>query len=129
MATAKTNMSPITRYYRSCDPDASLKPGDPRYVDLTVARAEGGGGWRKRLARDLRQTDRASVFLVSGFLGDGKSTELLRLQEDLKSGNTKLAVVYVDSSQFLNAHEYTFNEFLLGIIGETGRQLREGYGI
>lgn len=126
---ADTLMSPITRYYRSCDPDASLQPNDPRYVDLTLARGEMGGGWRKRLARDLRQTDRASIFLVSGFLGDGKSTELLRLREELKSGNPKLAVVYVDSSQFLNAYEYTFNEFLLGIIGEAGRQLRDGYGI
>ena len=122
-------MSPITRYYRSCDPDASLQPGDPRYADLTLARGERGGGWRKRLARDLRQTDRASIFLVSGFLGDGKSTELLRLREDLKNGSPKLAVIYVDGSQFLNAYEYTFNEFLLGVIGETGNQLREGYGI
>jgi hypothetical protein len=123
-------MSPITRYYRSCDPDASLKPGDERYVDLAVARAdELGGGWRKRLARDLRKTDRASTFLISGFLGDGKSTELLHLREELKNGGPKLAVVYVDGSQFLNAYEYTFNEFLLGVIGETGRQLREWCGI
>jgi hypothetical protein len=122
-------MTPISRYYRSCDPDASLKPGDPRYIDLTLARGERGGGWRKRLARDLRQTDRASVFLVSGFLGDGKSTQLLRLQEDLKSGDPKLAVVYVDCSKFLNEFEYTFNEFLLGVISEAGQRLRKGYGI
>jgi len=123
-------MTPITRYYRSCDPDASLKPGDERYVDLAAGRAdEPGGGWRKRLGRDLRKTDRASTFLVSGFLGDGKSTELLRLRQELKDGDPRLAVIYVDSSQFLNAYEYTFNEFLLGVIGETGRQLREGYGI
>ncbi len=57
----------ITRLYRSCDPDLALGPGDARYVNLAEARGEQGKGWRQRLARTLRQSDRAGVHLVAGF--------------------------------------------------------------
>lgn len=120
---------PVTRLVRSCDPDAYLKPGDPRYVDLTLARGEGGGGWGAKLQRQLRQTDRACTFLVSGFLGDGKTTELRRLQKSLTETNPKLAVVYVDSSEYLNGFEYSFSQLLLAVIAETGKQLNEQYGV
>lgn len=119
---------PITRVYRSCDPDSPLKPGDARYVSLAAARGElpaGSDGWRQRLARDIRRADRASTFLLAGFPGDGKTTELLRLQDDLAKNEPRVAVVYVDGAQYLNPYEYSFTEVLLAVIAETGRQLRE----
>ena len=115
----------ITIVYRSLQPDTPLPPNDPRYVPLAEARGEPEGGWRKKLERQLRFADTARTFLISGFIGDGKSTELLRLQEDLKTTDPKLAVVYVNCKDYLNVYQYSFNEVLLAVISETGRQLRE----
>lgn len=73
-------MTPITRFYRSCDPDASLKPGDLRYADFSIARADSaGGGWRRRLGRDLGKIDRASTFLGSAVTA---MREMLKLRAD-----------------------------------------------
>lgn len=125
----------ITRVTRSCDPERPLEATDPRYVPLSKARGEPfaeRGGWRYRIAQALRRADRATTVLVSGFVGDGKSTELKRLQHDLGNpppGGPKLAVVYVNAGEYLNAFDYSFSEVLLSVIAETGQQLRDNYGI
>jgi hypothetical protein len=128
-------VDPITSVTRSCDPERPLEADDERYVPLSRARGEpfaDRGGWRYRIAQSLRRADRATTFLVSGFVGDGKSTELKRLQRDLiapPSNVPKLAVVYVNAGAYLNAYDYSFSEVLLAVIGETGQQLRADYGI
>ncbi len=124
---------PITIVYRSCDPERPLEADDKRYVPLSEARGEPfskQGGWRHRIAQSLRRADHATTVLVSGFVGDGKSTELKRLQHDLtKSLRERFAVVYVDAGQYLNAQDYSFTEVLLAIIAATGEQLRKDYGV
>ncbi len=64
-------------------------------------------------ARTLRQSDRAGVHLVAGFLGDGKTTELQRLKKELMSDSPKVAVIYIDGGAYLNPYDYSFNEILL----------------
>ncbi len=126
-------MDDITKVYRSCDPDRALEPGDPRYVPLAEARGDSGpakGGWRTRVARDIRRSGTTETFLISGFLGDGKTTELRRLREDLMQGDPKMAVIYVDAGQCLNIEDYSITDVLLAIISETSAQLGEKpYGI
>ncbi len=121
-------MDEITRVYRSCDPDQALEPGDPRYVPLAEARGDlgpQGGGWRSRVARDIQRSGRSETFLISGFLGDGKTTELKRLREDLAHGDPPMAVVYVDAGQCLNIEDYSITDVLLAIISQTSIQLAQ----
>lgn len=126
-------MDDITKVYRSCDPDEALEPGDPRYVPLAEARGDlgpAGGGWRSRVAQDIRRSGTTETFLISGFLGDGKTTELRRLRQDLTQGDPRMAVVYVDVGQYLNIEDYSITDVLLAIITQASAQLREEpYGI
>ena len=69
------------------------------------------GGWRRQIVRAFDQAKDATICLVSGFLGDGKSTELKRLQKELH--DKKTAVVYVDCEQYLNPDSYSFSDILL----------------
>src|SRR5438067_2416342 len=119
-------LDPVTRIYRSCDPNKPLEADDKRYVPLAEARGETNakqGGWRQQLINSIRRTDQPTTFLISSFLGDGKTTELKRVQDTLHKGSPPIAVVYVDGSQYLNPYEYSFNEVLLAVISETGQQL------
>jgi hypothetical protein len=132
MPNMDPTLDPITRLYRACDPLTPLEAGDTRYVPLAAARGEPKpelGGWRHELIKNIRNSERQATFLVSGFTGDGKSTELKRVEDELNRGTPKMAVVYVDTEQYLNLSEYSFNEVLLSVIAETGIQLRQKYEV
>ncbi len=46
------------------------------------------------------------------------------------SDSPKVAVIYIDGGAYLNPYDYSFNEILLAVISETGRQLKQApYGI
>ncbi len=74
----------LTQIYNAFDPFQPLKAGDPAYVDLRSVRGDGDVltdlGRRVDLANGKRTCQ-----LYTGHRGVGKSTELLRLQEDLRS--------------------------------------------
>lgn len=130
----KTSLTPVTAIYQVCDPTEALESGDPRYVPLAAARGDEfaeKGGWRRQIAKVVYQSKSPASCLVSGFLGDGKSTELKRLVQEFQDGTTgpKLAAIYVDCEKYINPETYSFVDILLAVIGETGKQLQEEYGI
>jgi hypothetical protein len=58
-----------------------LPAGSPQYVDLTAVR--GGNDVSIELGRRVCRADKPTCQLFSGHLGGGKSTELLRLKQEL----------------------------------------------
>src|SRR5262249_15835962 len=71
----------IARLYQQCDPARPLQPGDPRYVPFEGVRGE--GDLIAQLTNALRWSDVPLQVLFAGHRGGGKSTELLRLQQEL----------------------------------------------
>jgi AAA ATPase domain len=74
----------LSQIYNAFDPFQPLQAGDPAYVDLRSVRGDGDVltdlGRRVELAKAKKTCQ-----LYTGHRGVGKSTELLRLQEDLRS--------------------------------------------
>lgn len=81
----------ITEIFNAFDPFEPLRAGDPAYVDCREVR--GDGDILTDLGRNITLTDKKSTCqLYTGYRGVGKSTELLRLKEDLQ--NKGYFVVY-----------------------------------
>ncbi len=118
--------TPLDRFYSACNPAHPLPVGDARYVELHKAR---GVNWRRPLEKALSRNE-ASVQLVSGFSGDGKTTEFYRLQEALKTRKRgKIAVAYVNAENYVNQYQYSVVDVLMAIIIETSKSLRDDYAI
>lgn len=128
------SIDPVTAIYQACDPTEALESDDLRYVPLAAARGDDfaeNGGWRRQISKAIYQSKSSAACLVSGFLGDGKSTELKRLIQELKDGKTgaKVAAIYVNCEKYINPEIYSFVDILLAIVGETGKQLESDYQI
>lgn len=115
-----------TEFYRACNPAKPLEVGDPRYVSLHQARGE---NWRASVERALRRAEQPGTRLLSGFLGDGKTTELRWMQHDLETGDDPFAVVMIEADQYINRDEYSVLDVLLAVIAVTGHTLRERFAI
>ncbi|MEP0920707.1 ATP-binding protein [Leptolyngbya sp. FACHB-711] len=73
----------LTRIYNSFDPDNPLPANDPAYVECGEVRGE--NNILKDLGNGIRRSeDKATCQLYVGHRGAGKSTELLRLKQDLE---------------------------------------------
>lgn len=112
----------ITALFRACEPSESLKPGDPRYVNVDDARGEAVA---VKYARSIALADpaRPDMKYFAGHLGIGKTSELLRLQKLLREKG--FTVVYFDTSTQLDVNDLHFPDLLALIADETLRQLRE----
>lgn len=85
----------------NCNPQEPLKPGDSRCVDLTKRGVRGDDSDVVSLLRtQIDRSDEPSQQILTGFCGCGKTTELLRLKEDLERQG--YVVVYVDTEEYLN---------------------------
>jgi hypothetical protein len=74
----------LSQIYNAFDPFQPLQAGDPAYVDLRSVR--GDGDVLKDLGRRIELAKaKKTCQLYTGHRGVGKSTELLRLREDLRS--------------------------------------------
>lgn len=60
-----------------------LEPSDPRYVPLHEHKDCFGPDIVKELVRDVSWATEGSIFFLSGLRGSGKSTQLLRLRDNL----------------------------------------------
>ncbi|MCY7273604.1 MAG: ATP-binding protein, partial [Phormidesmis sp. CAN_BIN44] len=79
----------------SLNPDAPLLAGDPVYVNCRDVR--GDDNILTDLGKMIRLSEQMTCQLYTGHRGAGKSTELLRLQEDLE--NRGFFVVYFEADQ------------------------------
>ena len=116
----------LASFYERCEPDIALPVDDERHVDLAAAR---GVNWQMRLTAALRRPGAPSWQILSGFQGDGKTTELRRLAAELRTGAPRFAVVYVRAADYVHAYHYSIVDVLNGIISETGRVMRQDYGL
>lgn len=91
-------------------------PEDPRYVDLEQYPRAVGPDAVKYLGRAIIRTTEGSVFFLSGLRGAGKSTQLRRLQSNLK--DTGFAAVRLDAEDYLNLRQpIDVVEFLFFLVG------------
>ncbi|MGF1646465.1 MAG: hypothetical protein ACFCVF_06050 [Kineosporiaceae bacterium] len=104
-------------------PDEPLRPADPRYVDPREHAEAFGPDVVRELTRSVALSADGSVFFLSGTRGSGKSTQLLRLQEEL-FGRGYLAL-RIDAEEFLNVR-IPLNpiEVIFAIVGGVTEALR-----
>lgn len=117
----------IALLFQQCDPAEALPPGDRRYVAFDNVRGEGKHALL-RLTRAIRNKPPVCR-LLSGHRGGGKSTELLRLQEELEqTGPTgdKFFVVYFEANEEdIDVNDVDFPDILLAIVRQIGLAFRK----
>lgn len=92
------------KYYNRCRAHESLAPDDDRNLDIDALYGARGIGWAQRLGDAIELSDRPEFLLLTGLPGSGKSTELKRLAQRLRStasGASFLPVV-VDADEMLD---------------------------
>lgn len=102
----------LARCYRNLH-EKPIQPGDPFYVEI----------WEhadydpvRRLRKHIVWSEIESLQLFSGFSGSGKSTQLLRLQQELQEAG--YLVVYANADDYLNLGEpIEVEELLVTIAG------------
>ncbi len=103
--------------------DRPLEPSDPYYVPLYERLP--GDDPVELLARGIEWTTGASVQLLSGFRGTGKSTELRRLKQRLERG-TGYFVVLCDIEDYVNlSTPIDVSDFLMALIGALGEAVSD----
>ncbi len=113
----------IDEAYRVCDPDLPLEANDSRYVDLTESRG------LKRIANTItrninRSADNVQVkMLFTGHRGSGKTTELLRLKEELESN--EYFTIYMDVETLLDLGSLNYLDVLVAIAKQIHETLHE----
>lgn len=122
-------MDIMANLFNICDP---LKPPpEGTYVDCSSA--QGGTAVVSILARRIRRAIGHTHLLFSGHTGGGKSTELLRLCEQLRnpSGNSDVRFfpVYMDAEDYVSFYDVEVTEILLAIVGSVAESLRESEDI
>lgn len=125
----------LQRFYNSCDPTRTLILENPQdgqyYIDFASVR---GSKVIEALGRTIARLspDKPTCQLFTGHIGCGKSTELRRLEADLKKEG--FHVVYFASTQDLDIYDVDITDILLAITRQVsesleavGIKLRPGY--
>ncbi|MFV0457191.1 MAG: hypothetical protein ACK5MT_00230 [Actinomycetales bacterium] len=93
-----------------------LRPDDPRYVSVTDHAAAFGPDVILELSRELSRSSVGAMAFLTGTRGSGKSTQLLRLKQQLTERG--FAVAYVDLEDYLNLRQpLEITELLYGMVG------------
>jgi len=114
--------------YNACDPSDSLKPGDPRYVDLDAYGAPNeparGLQWVDTLSRGCEFGERPQATFLSGQRGAGLTTELRRLRARVRRDEgAALAVGWCDADKTWDLREVPQAVELLLLIVATIAQI------
>ncbi|HSV66746.1 MAG TPA: hypothetical protein VLJ59_12660 [Mycobacteriales bacterium] len=105
----------LTQLHRNCEL-RDIGPGDERYVPLERYPEAVGPDSVRYLSRSIARTSRGSVFFLSGLRGSGKTTQLARLQIELRGKG--FAAVRIDAEQYLNLRQpVDIVEFLFFLVG------------
>ncbi len=108
--------------YRACNPSQPLLPDDDRYVDLTENR--GVKQIAKTITRRIKRSEENAriKLLFTGHRGSGKTTELLRLQQELE-GN-KFFTIYMDVEDMLDLGSLSYLDVLVAMAKQVEAGLR-----
>lgn len=110
------------QFFQACNPTKTLnisKPEDrPYYIDFSRVR---GNGIIRRLKRSILFADKPSCQLFSGYIGCGKSTELLRLKSELIQEG--FHVVYFEATEDLDTTDVDITDILLAIARRVSESL------
>lgn len=115
-------MLDLQRFYDSCNPSRTLVLENPEdrqyYIDFASVR---GGKVVEALERTITRLspDKPTCQLFTGHIGCGKSTELRRLEAELKQQG--FHVVYFESTQDVDMADVDVTDILLAMT----RQLSE----
>jgi hypothetical protein len=114
----------LRKFYQACNPSKTLdlaKAEDrPYYIDFSSVR---GGEIIEELGRTITlfSPDEPTCQLFTGHIGCGKSTELLRLKDQLQGQG--FHVVYFESSQDLDLADVDISDILLAIARQVSTSL------
>lgn len=121
----------IARLFQQCDPAKPLAADDPRYVSCDNARGE--DDLVVQLTNAIRWSDASLHLLYAGHRGAGKSTELLRLKQNLENppeGEGKFFVIYFEADkEDIDVNDADFADVLLAMVRELGKSLRDAENI
>ena len=105
----------LTRFHNALRMEGPLDVNLPADASLYVEGLHGKRDAVSSLRRDIQRTEGGGVFLFTGQAGSGKSTELHRLQRDLRAQGSQ--VYYVDLQEWLNVSEpVTLSSFLVSLL-------------
>jgi hypothetical protein len=120
---SKTKLD-ITKFFQAANPAHTLDVKNPQdrsyYIDFSSVR---GGQIIEELKDNITlwSPNEPTCQLFTGHIGCGKSTELLRLKDDLEKAG--FLVVYFDSSQDLDMGDVDVGDILLVIAQEVSKSL------
>jgi hypothetical protein len=113
----------LSQIYNAFDPFEPLPAGDPAYVDLRSVRGDGDVltdlGRRVDLAKAKKTCQ-----LYTGHRGVGKSTELLRLQEDLRSKGY-FVVYFAADKEDIEPEDVEYTDVLLACTRHILEELKD----
>ncbi|MDQ3685047.1 MAG: ATP-binding protein [Acidobacteriota bacterium] len=115
MPPAKT----LREAYNAANPTEPLSPGDPRYVDCNDVR--GNEDAVAHMFTTVTFSDTHTHQIFTGHRGCGKSTELLRLKDQLE--REAFYVVYFAVDDYLDPNDLLYTDLLLSI----ARQVEESF--
>lgn len=105
----------LTRFHNALRIEGPLDVNLASDAALYVSGLHGSRDAVGSLRRDILRTEGGGVFLFTGQSGSGKSTELHRLQRDLRARDCK--VYYVDLQEWLNFNEpVSLSSFLVSLL-------------
>ncbi|NER98169.1 MAG: AAA family ATPase [Symploca sp. SIO1B1] len=99
-----------------------LEPGNPAYVDCRAVR--GDEDVVEDLGRTVRRSQQFTYQLYSGYRGSGKTTELLRLKQDLEERG-HLVVYFAADEEDLSVQDAQYTDILLACTRHLLRELKE----
>jgi hypothetical protein len=95
---------------------------DPRFVDCSVARGIDVAGMLHTSLILHSNSAQCAHLLVTGYRGDGKSTELFQFIHRIKNDYRPL---YFNSEEEFDLNDFRFPDFLLGIAATVFRRMKE----
>lgn len=114
----------IIQQYEAIDPASPLQIKDPRqrsyYIDFSSIRF---GATVEELKQNITDgTSESTCQILTGYVGCGKSTELLRLKGQLEEEG--FYTIYIDASDVLDFGDIDGRDLLLAIARQIGTDLR-----
>lgn len=111
----------ITQIYNTFHPFEPLYPGDPKYVDCSKVR--GDENIFREIGKKIIRSEQFTYQLYTGHRGVGKSTELLRLKQNLES--KRCFVVYFGATEDIDEQDVHYTDILLACTRHLLQELRE----